>query len=246
MSKDILLLSYDKVFAEVYPEHYKYYMEVAESFGFHPELADSIEDRDSILKKIESSACVIFCGGGDVNPRYYGKKNIHSSVKIAGKYTDETEIKAIKHILKINKPFLAICRGIQVLNVALGGTLYQDLDAHFPPEGKPKYHNNLDKLPDERYKSTHYVNIEKDSLIYRILGKEKIFVNSTHHQAVKDLAPGLCITGKSPDGVIEVVEIPENDNALAVQFHPERMWTYDEDMRKLFKYFIIRKEDFYH
>lgn len=239
MNKNVILLSYDKVFASVYPDHYKYYMEAINNQGLYPVLLNSTGDQNSVINKIGLSAGVIFCGGGDVDPRFYGESDIHPSVKIAGKAADEIEIKAIRHILKINKPFFAICRGIQVLNVALGGTLYQDLDAHFPPEGKLKYHNNLEKTGDISYKPSHHVNIIKDSLIYRILGKEKIFVNSTHHQAVRDVAPGLHVTGRSPDGVIEVVEIPGRDNALAVQFHPERMWV--EDMRKLFAHFTSRK-----
>ncbi len=195
---------------------------------------------ESPPSKEELKQCkgALFCGGGDILPSLYTKEKINERVKNIDKSRDLFEIEALSYLLKLDIPILAICRGMQILNVTLGGTLYQDLDEEFPPKGIPKKHQQKDyNIPE--WQPTHPVHIEKNSLIYKIIGREKIMVNSTHHQAVKKLGKNLIITGKSPDGVPEIIEMPQRKGfLLAVQFHPEKNWDKYEESLKIFKAFV--------
>lgn len=142
---------------------------------------------------------LLLSGGGDVHPRFYNQDFVNA--KEIEEERDEWELLLTREVFKMGKPVLAICRGIQVLNVALGGTLYQDVPGH--------------------RNTKHLINIAEGSLLHRIMGGEKVIeVNSFHHQALKDVPPHLQIIAYSPDGVIEAVE--GRYWMLGVQFHPER------------------------
>ena len=123
---------------------------------------------------------------------------------------------------------LGICRGIQVLNIALGGTVYQDLQADCPSAYIGHSQKAYGAYP------VHHVNVKKGSLLHAALG-DTAYVNSRHHQALKDVAKGLVVTAMAPDGVIEGIE-------SAVQWHPENMWREHPEMRALFEQFIARVE----
>ena len=129
------------------------------------------------------------------------------------------------------KPAYGICRGIQLFNVALGGTLYQDLEREMSCEIKhcmaPPYN-----------RAVHCVQIDGDSLLYRILGEQNIAVNSYHHQGVRELAPALTACAWSADGLVEAVEDRRQPFFLATQWHPELFWKRDENSRKLFRAFV--------
>jgi len=154
-------------------------------------------------------------GGGDVDPALFGEER-HPDLGTVVRDLDDFEIALTLLALERGMPVLGICRGAQVLNVALGGTLIQ----HIPGQvaGALKHSGNPPAEP------VHAIEVPAASLLARILGTGRHMVNSTHHQAVKDLAPGLRISATCPDdGVIEAVEDPDARFLLGVQFHPEEM-----------------------
>jgi putative glutamine amidotransferase len=141
---------------------------------------------------------------------------------------DRFELQVARLALEKDLPLLAICRGIQVLNVSLGGTLYQDIASQVPESicHTPK----VDKAVN-----THAVQIEPKTRLSSIFEKKRIWVNGKHHQAVKEPAPGLTVCARAKDGVIEAVEDGERKFALGVQWHPEGTWRHDPYSRKLFR-----------
>lgn len=170
---------------------------------------------------------LVLSGGGDIDPSLFGESILNDTVNIDA-VRDAFEVPLIRAFCDAGKPVLGICRGMQVVNVALGGTLYQDL-----PEQLGFVHFDL--------KLRHYVTTTHGSVMHRLFG-EHFRVNSTHHQAVRDLAPGLRMSAKSPEGIIEAFE-HDTLPVLGTQFHPERMTGLTDDLRTpdflpLFEHFI--------
>jgi putative glutamine amidotransferase len=216
------------------------YLEAIQSIDAVPEVIRPRRFDDNIMDLIDESDGIMLSGGGDIHPDFFNPgEALHPSVDTPpDRVRDELEIQAARHVIRAGKPLFAICRGLQVLNCALGGTLYQDIDAQFPPGGVKKGHKQTDphvNIPREKH--SHSIKLERWSYLYNLLGKEEVLVNSTHHQALKDLGRGLQVSARSADGVIEAVEMPGMKQIIAVQFHPERMIGEYEDMRKLFEYF---------
>jgi putative glutamine amidotransferase len=174
---------------------------------------------------------ILFTGGGDVNPDRYGGQE-HSKVGDVDAERDRVELWLSQAVIAQDKPFLGICRGCQVLNVALGGTLYEDiLDQK---EGALKH----DYYPDQpRSLLAHEVEIAPGSRLAGILGLTSTQVNSLHHQGVRQLASRLTATAHAPDGMLEAYELPAHRFGLAVQWHPEWLQEH-EPMRKLFSAFV--------
>lgn len=174
---------------------------------------------------------VLLSGGGDLHPARYGepeRPEIHS----IDPERDAFELALIPLALQEDKPLLAICRGAQVLNAAMGGTLWWDIPSQLPEAGKHDWY------PDyPRDLQAHTVRIEAGTLLARILGAQPARVNSLHHQAVRNLGAGLCVCARAEDGVIEAIELPERGFALGVQWHPECL-PEDERMRGLFRAFV--------
>ncbi|MCL4512615.1 MAG: gamma-glutamyl-gamma-aminobutyrate hydrolase family protein [Candidatus Eremiobacteraeota bacterium] len=162
---------------------------------------------------------LLLTGGGDVHPKFYGEKK-EDFCDEPDEQRDHFEFQTIQDFLSSKKPILAICRGIQILNVALKGTLYQDLETQIK-EGLHLSHKNQNHLTrEEKRRVRHQVKIRPDSLLSRCCGEE-IEVNSRHHQAVKELAPNLIVTALSEDGIIEGVEYQKSQWIVGVQWHPE-------------------------
>jgi len=154
---------------------------------------------------------ILFGGGRDVDPRRYGQDPTEH-LGPTDPLRDEFELELVERALDRRLPVLGMCRGIQILNVALGGTLYQDLDSERPGP-----------VPHSDETSRHAVRVEAGSLLERTLGARSASVNSRHHQAIRDLAPALKAVAWAEDGVIEGAE-PQNANEpwiVAVQWHPE-------------------------
>ena len=154
----------------------------------------------------------LFTGGPDVDPAYYGQKTEDFCGEIC-RERDEMEMKLFRLVFDLDKPILGICRGIQLMNVALGGTLYQDLPSQFPSEVP---HRVLEK-PLAR--EVHEILVEPDCPFGNL--PLKLMVNSRHHQAIDRLAPGLKVRARAADGVVEAVCMPEKPWIRAVQWHPE-------------------------
>jgi putative glutamine amidotransferase len=173
---------------------------------------------------------VLFSGGGDIAPEYYhGEK--HQRIAGIDSLRDTIEFNLLHALIDDGKPFLGICRGIQTVNVGLGGTLYEHLGEQFRSEIDHTYPSTM------RTTLVHEVKIEEGTRIAEVVGEPILKVNSLHHQGLKDIAPELRITGYAPDGLVEAVELPDHPFGLAVQWHPE--WMTDQlSTRKLFKAFV--------
>ena len=156
-------------------------------------------------------------GGGDINPFVFGEETSRG-VNSMCREMDDFEIELVKEAVSQHKPVYGICRGIQLINVALGGTLIQDLVS--------QWNSSLCHYQDgdsDREEVVHRVFTEKNTWTYKIFGAENFEVNSYHHQAVKDLGRGLKASAKASDGIIEAVE-SEDGLVYAVQWHPERIY----------------------
>lgn len=164
---------------------------------------------------IDTFDALVLPGGLNPTPRLYGEEPLWCIGPTFIK-RDLFEIGLIKAALKKGKPILAICRGMQILNVALGGTLWQDMSV----QNKSFYIQHMQKAPENI--PTHYVEIMKDSRLHEILG-DGLCVNSYHKEGIKKLAPSLKETAHSRDGLIEAVESVDNDQICGIQWHPELM-----------------------
>ena len=159
---------------------------------------------------------LILSGGGDVDPACYHATTT-SAVGGVDPNRDRTEITLARWALAAEKPLFGICRGLQLLNVACGGTLYRDMSEH--PDALP--HSLYPDLPFDLL--AHPVAVEPDSRLATLVGAAPFAVNSLHHQACADVAPGLRVVALAPDGTVEAVEAPDHPFALAVQWHPEAL-----------------------
>ncbi|MFA6770376.1 MAG: gamma-glutamyl-gamma-aminobutyrate hydrolase family protein, partial [Bacteroidales bacterium] len=172
-------------------------------------------DPELLAAMLDRIDAVIMTGGEDIDPlKWYGEQPVNAMGSIVPE-RDAFDIALIRMAVERNMPLLGICRGHQLLNVAFGGTLYQDIPSQV--KGSRVKHNQ--RAP--RYYGTHSINIEKGSLLNLQTGLEQVAVNSYHHQAVKDLAPGFKATAYSEDGVIEAIEKEGSSRISGVQFHPE-------------------------
>lgn len=179
---------------------------------------------------VETFDALVLPGGPNPSPRFYGEEPLWCIGPTFEK-RDIFEIGLIKACLKMGKPILGICRGLQIINVALGGTLWQDM----PTQNPKAFIQHMQKAPGQI--ATHYVEIEKGSHLHDILG-DGLYVNSRHREGIKKLAPSLKETARARDGVIEAVESRDNELITAVQWHPENM---DEEvMAPFFRAFADR------
>jgi len=171
---------------------------------------------------------ILFTGGGDIDPVLFNGEP-HERVYGIIPERDQAELELVRLAAESRWPFMGICRGIQVINVALGGTLYTHIDGQLPGAIKHDY--------TERPLVVHSVEVQPGTSLARILGKTAIQTNSLHHQGLAQVAPSLSVLGRAPDGLVEAVELPGNPFGLAVQWHPE--WLQDmEEMRHLFEAFV--------
>jgi putative glutamine amidotransferase len=183
------------------------------------------EDAGPLLSRLDG---LLLTGGADVDPTLYGEP-VHETVKRVIPERDAFEIALCREALRGDHPLLAICRGHQVLNVASGGTLIQDI----PSQVSGAFDHDPDR---ERWETAHEVRILPRTRLREILGTETIAVNSFHHQAVRELGQGLVVSATSTaDGVIEGIEVPGRRLAVGVQWHPEAFWDRPQDFQPLFE-----------
>ena len=185
--------------------------------------------QEDICQAAETFDGFLLTGGHDVSPALYGEKPIDACGKTS-KERDSLETAVFKAARTLDKPMLGICRGIQLINVLMGGTLYQDIPLQYPSKvnhhGRPPYDQPV-----------HGIDIIKGTPLYECCGAH-MEVNSYHHQAVKTLAPGLVAMAYAPDGLIEAVYDPQAHFLWAVQFHPEFAYRKDEKCRLIFEHFV--------
>jgi len=200
--------------------------------GGLPVLIPTGLDEATLRALYERLDAVLLPGGPDVDPAHYGSERHPLTVTIDD-LRDKLELTVARWAVRDDLPVFGICRGHQVLNVALGGTLVQDIPDQL---GSPLIHD----IPDGTPRSTrvHDVTIDSDSRLAGVLGSTRLLVNSLHHQSVEQVAPGAVVTAKSPDGVVEALEVPDRHFALSVQWHPEDLYQDDEAMLRLFTAFV--------
>ena len=226
--------TYPKVLAQDPPIHVfslmTSYIDAIKQAGGVPimiPLGLSHEDLQVVFARIDG---LLLPGGGDIEPKRYNGNGFNANLRDVSPLRDEQEIWLAQAAVREQKPLLAICRGLQVFNVALGGTLWEDIN--------DQTRGGLEHDYYERYPRNylpHTVAIEPDSRLAATLGKTQSRVNSLHHQGIRDLAPALAAVAVAPDGLIEGVEVSDHPFALAVQWHPENLIADDPAMLDLFR-----------
>jgi putative glutamine amidotransferase len=211
--------------------HLDDYVSSIEASGGRARILDVSESPKKILSEIHG---LLLTGGGDVDPAFYREER-HPSIHDAEPGRDEFEIDLARRAMDAHVPMLAICRGAQVLNVATGGSLVQDIPSQLETTlthsvGTPKDH------------IAHDVIVTSGSRLERTLGASVCHVNSRHHQAVARVGRDLVVSATSRDGVIEAIEAPAADFCLGVQWHPENFWRTGE-FRPLFDQFVAAGAD---
>ncbi len=187
-------------------------------------------DKEGLGQLAEMCDGFLFTGGHDVSPYLYNEKAMEGIVSCCKK-RDEMETIVLDMALGVDKPVLGICRGIQFINVALGGTLFQDLPSQHPSDighhQSPPY-----DMP------AHAVKVDEASPLFGCLKTKQLNVNSYHHQAIKDVSPHLAVMAYSPDGLAEAVYMPGHRFLWAVQWHPEFSYLSDVNSQRIFKAFV--------
>lgn len=182
---------------------------------------------DVLYKRLDG---ILFSGGGDIAPvLFHGDE--HPRIDEVDSLRDSLELSLLRAVVEDGKPFLGICRGIQLVNVGLGGTIYTHILGQLPNALDHAYPGN------RRTVLVHEVKVDEGTRLADVVAEPILKVNSLHHQGLKELAPSLRATGFAPDGLIEAVELPDHPFGLAVQWHPE--WLTDQQpTRNLFKAFV--------
>lgn len=209
------------------------YVEAVIAAGGVPVLIPLGLDEDALRTLLSQLDGLVLTGGGDIAGELYQSEHAEFIFDVDTD-RDRVELFLAREAVAQNKPLLAICRGHQILNVALGGTLYEDVMEWMPGAIK---HDFFGTFP--RNHQAHIVAIEPGSKLAMTLGRAEANVNSLHHQGIRDLAPGLAATAYAPDGLIESVEAVGHPFALGVQWHPENLINDEPIMLSLFRGLVV-------
>jgi putative glutamine amidotransferase len=194
-----------------------------------------LEARDEVLRILfEQASGILLTGGGDIAPQYFGEAP-QAPLDDVQSARDELELALVRWALEESKPLFGICRGIQVMNVAAGGSLYQDIAAQCPDADKHDYFYSQDYPRDFL---AHVVTIEAGSRLGTVLNSGRLPVNSLHHQALRRVPSIYRVVAHSPDGIIEGIEVPKHPFAVGVQWHPEELVVSQGPARCLFLAFV--------
>src|SRR6266516_2601855 len=207
------------------------YVHAVESAGGLPTLVPMINDLSILTALLTRLDGLLLPGGIDVHLGRYGEE-VHPLTEEADLELDEFEITLASWAFQEDIPVLGVCRGMQLINVVLGGTLYQDIDNQYPDSiAHSQRHLPITHL-------AHHIIVEPGSHMEKILGAGEVWVNSHHHQAIKDPGKGVRITGRAPDGVPELLEVPGCRFVMAVQSHPEEIYSIEPAFKRLFSAFV--------
>lgn len=207
------------------------YMDGIRSVGGLPIMLPMTGDPQEIDQLCSLCDGFLFTGGHDVSSDIYSEAPIPGMV-VACRARDDMELQILERAIQMDKPVLGICRGIQFINAALGGTLWQDIPTQHP--SGIEHHMTA---PYDR--ESHTVRICKDSPLYQLLRTEHLSVNSYHHQAIKDLSSRLTLMAEAEDGLIEALYMPGKRYVWAVQWHPEFSYMKDDHSRMIFRSFVV-------
>ena len=198
--------------------------------GGLPMILPYTDNAEEIYQYIDCLNGLLITGGGDVAPSYYGETP-HPKTQPPCELRDKLDFDCFNYAFKKQKPILAICRGLQLANVALGGTLYQDLPSQF--ESNLSHNQTAGK-----FEPSHSILVKEDTPFVRVARKEVMAGNSFHHQAIKDLAEGLAVMATSEDGLIEAVYWTGKQYFRGYQWHPERLAETDVANQNIFSEFM--------
>lgn len=209
------------------------YMESVLRAGGLPVLLPHFADEETARAVLGTLDGLLLAGGGDVRPSCYGEQTLPACGE-PDDQRDQFELLMIRGALELGMPIFGICRGIQILTVAMGGTLYQDIESQLgieklrhsqePPYGEP----------------VHTVRFERGSLFARLTGAQEMRTNSMHHQCVREPGKRLVVEGLSEDGIVEAVRAADSEDVFAVQFHPEYLSDHSEQAARLFEHLVAR------
>lgn len=211
----------------------RYMAPLAEGGGV-PLMIPLVGDADTLRAISDRLDGLFLPGGVDIDPGTYGQAR-HPLCGRTDLDRDRTEITLARWAAEEGKPVLGVCRGVQILNVAGGGTLYQDIEAHRPGSIKHDYFPTVGFARDHL---AHDVTVHEGSRLASIFGAHNVRVNSMHHQGIRDLAPGLVPTAVAPDGLVEALEGSNGQFLVGVQWHPEALIARDSHTVRLFGAFI--------
>lgn len=208
------------------------YMRALKAAGAIPVVMPLDASEEDLKQLSQDLDGFLFTGGPDVHPFLFGEETQAHCGNVSPA-RDQMEISLLPMIMELQKPILGICRGIQVLNIALGGNIWQDIPSQVTRDF-PLAHSQ----PFSYDMPCHTVVLTEGSLLARISESSSIKVNSMHHQAVKDLAPGLIASAYSTDYLIEALEMPDYPFFIGVQWHPEYLWEKNKEAFRLFQTFV--------
>ena len=206
------------------------YAQGLEAAGAVPVILPLTTDQEALERYAQTFDGFLFPGGHDLDPALYGQNPTDQCGTVCPQ-RDSMERKLFPLTLETGKPMLGICRGIQLFNVMLGGSLYQDIPTECPSDVEHHETPPYDKV-------AHPVTVEQGTPLYQAVGVTQMGVNSYHHQGIKALGKGLRVAAKAPDGMVEAVYLPVHPFALAVQWHPEFSRLSDENSRRIFEAFV--------
>src|SRR5256885_1407412 len=212
------------------------------SIGATPWLIPALDDDAATLRSIYEELDGIFLpGGADVEPSSYGAER-HPACDRSDPARDQVELELVRWAMEDRKPVLGVCRGLQIINLAAGGTLVQDLGAQRPDAIKHDYFPFRDGYAREHL--AHTVRVSTGTRLDHVMGSREFAVNSMHHQAIDRLGSGLVVSAVAPDGIIEGVETRQDFFLVGVQWHPEVLIESDANTRRLFEAFVSAASDF--
>lgn len=206
------------------------YVQAIALAGGIPVILPVVDAEEQVMTQAELIDGLLLSGGQDVAPSLYGEQPEQALGSVHHE-RDRHEILLIQHTHRKNKPIFGICRGIQVLNIAFGGTLYQDIGGH----SQTVLQHSQKSKPES---PAHTVHLVEGSLLHRLIGAPSVEANSFHHQAVKTVAPGFVVTAKTEDQLVEAIEREGDQFTLGVQWHPELMHRHHSAMQRLFNGFV--------
>lgn len=206
------------------------YLDAIRRFGGIPLIIPSEGIDEELERLVDLCDGILLTGGDDIDPALYGEELLNDTVQLSPD-RDRAEKKVCDLAVEKKLPLFGICRGMQFLNVYFGGTLYQDI----PSQIETAINHRME--PPE-HRTCHQCVIDPVSPLYALIGEEVIGVNSHHHQALKDIAPGFEVMGRCQDGIVEAICDPRESFVWGVQWHPEKIWDIETSSAKLFEAFI--------
>ncbi len=207
---------------------HRHYISAIEQAGGAPLIVSYTSEAESLELYLEICDGFLLIGGADIDPARYGSERLPQCGELVPE-RDAYEFAIFKRIFDTGKPIFAICRGMQLVNTALGGTLYQDIPTEHPSE-------IVHRDREIKYTNTHRIRCAEGSPISRVCDAVTLTVNSYHHQSIKTLGEGLCVMAEAIDGIIEAIYHRQYGYLLGVQWHPERMG--DAASGRLFEDFV--------